>query len=70
MMHDGVLEVDLEGSVSYIMTRMGRAVRGYLTDPEGVDVESCFTELLESGQRSPQRRLRLFGVRMYELATQ
>ena len=62
MMHDGVLEVDLEGSASYIVTRMGRAVRGYLTDPEGTDVESCFTELLESGRRTPLRRLRLFGV--------
>lgn len=61
-MHDGVLEVDLDGSVSYIVTRIGRAVRGYLTDPGGADIESCFSELLQSGRRSPGRRLRLFGV--------
>jgi len=62
MMHDGVVEVDLDGSISYAVVRLGRVVRGYFTDPEASDVESCFTELLQAGRRMPNRRIRLFAV--------
>jgi len=62
MMHDGVVEVDLDGSVNYAVLRLGRVVRGYFTDPEVSDAESCFAALLQAGRRMSNRRIRLFAV--------
>lgn len=59
-MHDGMVELRVDGSVNYIAVASGQPVRGYFTDPRPGDVAARVRTLLEPGTAASAPVVRLW----------
>jgi hypothetical protein len=61
-MHDGVIEVRIDGGVNYGMVRHGRIVRGFFADPGTGTADARIAALFLPGRHAESRSIRLWPV--------